>query len=51
MVLNVWSPKPAATTLRGNLLEMQILGLCSRLTEPETLGVGINHACSDKPSR
>ena len=42
---------PAASSSLGNLWEMQNLGLYSRPTWWETLGLGPNHVCFSRPSR
>lgn len=44
-------PGPAASVSAGNLLEMQIVRLCPRPTESDTLGVGPINLCFNKPSR
>lgn len=44
------APGSALLASHGNLLEMQILGPCSRLTESETLGLGTSRLCFNKLS-
>lgn len=44
-------PQSTASASLRNLLEMKILGLYSIPTEPETLEVGPNNLCFNKPSK